>query len=83
MYDMLKRASKVEFSITIGTENELEQLQDCSIVTATYKVGNDPMGSFGIIGPTRMNYSKVLSVFDYMTRSLNDILSNLIEEDKR
>lgn len=82
LYNMLKRASKVEFSITIGSENELAPLQDCSVVTATYRVGDTPMGSFGIIGPTRMNYGKVLSVFDYMTRSLNEILTNLIEEDK-
>jgi heat-inducible transcriptional repressor len=75
LYDMLKRASKLEFSITIGNENEDEMFKDCSIVTATYQVGDEPLGSFGIIGPTRMNYGKVISVLEYMRRSLSEVLS--------
>lgn len=82
LYGMLKRARKLEFSITIGTENELEPLQDCSVVTATYRVGDLPMGSFGVIGPTRMNYGKVVSVLEFMRRSLSEVLSNYIEEDE-
>lgn len=82
LYGMLKRASQVEFCITIGTENDLEPLQDCSVVTATYRIGDLPMGSFGVIGPTRMNYSKVVSVLEFMRRSLSEVLSNYIEEDK-
>ena len=75
LYDMLKRASKLEFSITIGNENQDETFKDCSIVTATYQIGDEPLGSFGIIGPTRMNYSKVISVLEYMRRSLSEMLS--------
>ncbi len=75
LYDMLKRASKLAFSITIGNENEDEMFKDCSIVTATYRIGDEPLGSFGIIGPTRMNYSKVISVLEYMRMSLSQMLS--------
>ncbi|MCE5189645.1 MAG: heat-inducible transcriptional repressor HrcA [Eubacteriales bacterium] len=81
IYDLLKRASKLEFSITIGNENEDETFKDCSIVTATYRVGDEPMGSFGIIGPTRMQYGKVISVLEFMRRSLSDILSNDLDDD--
>ncbi len=81
LYDLLKRASKLEFSITIGNENEDEMFKDCSIVTATYRVGEEPLGSFGIIGPTRMHYGKVISVLEFMRRSLSDILSNELEDD--
>lgn len=82
LYSMLQKASSLEFSITIGSENEHEQLQDCSVVTATYTVGGQQMGTFGIIGPTRMNYGKVISVLEYMRRSLGEVLTNYIEEDK-
>ena len=75
LYEMLNRASKLEFSITIGNENQDEMFKDCSIVTATYQIGDEPLGSFGIIGPTRMNYSKVISVLEYMRRSLSEMLS--------
>lgn len=82
LYQMLKKASRLEFSVTIGGENENELLKDCSVVTATYKVGGEPMGSFGIIGPTRMQYGKVLSVLEFMRMSLGEILGNFIEEEK-
>ena len=83
LYNMLTKASAMEFSITIGMENEHEQLKDCSIVTATYRIGDEPMGSIGVIGPTRMHYGKVLSVLEFMRRSLGDVLTNYMEEDRR
>lgn len=80
LYEMLKRASKLEFTITIGNENPDEMFKDCSIVTATYQIGEEPLGSFGIIGPTRMNYGKVISVLEYMRRSLSEMLTNDLDE---
>lgn len=79
LYELLKRASRLEFTITIGGENESELLKDCSVVTATYRIGEEPMGSFGIIGPTRMHYGKVISVLEYMRRCLDEMLNNEIE----
>lgn len=82
LYNILKKASRLEFSISIGEENEPDQLKDCSVVTATYRVGNTPMGSFGIIGPTRMHYSRVLSILEYMQLSLSEALVGLLEQDR-
>ena len=81
LYRMLSNATRMEFSITIGSENESPEMKDCSVVTATYKIGDNPIGSLGIIGPTRMNYSKVLAILGYMGQSLSEMLTNLIEED--
>ena len=81
LYNMLRRPNTLEFSFTIGTENEDENLRDCSVVTATYRVGDGPAGTFGIIGPTRMQYGKVISVLEYMRKSLSEMLSDMIEED--
>ncbi len=80
LYGLLKKASAMEFTITIGSENEAEQLKDCSVVTATYRMGDQPMGSIGIIGPTRMNYSRVISVLEYMRKGLSEILTSYIGE---
>ena len=82
LYRMLRRASRMEFTITIGSENESEELRDCSVVTATYRVDDEPMGTFGIIGPTRMQYGKVLSVLEYMQKSFQEMLTNQLEEDQ-
>ena len=80
LFDFLKKNNGVEFTITIGAENEAESLRDCSVVTATYRSGNMPLGSFGIIGPTRMNYGKVVSVLEYIQECMKDILGNYIDE---
>lgn len=82
LYDLLKRARSVEFTVTIGSENEIEPLQDCSIVTATYRIDETPVGSFGVIGPTRMNYGKVISVLEYMSKGLSKVLSISKEEER-
>ena len=81
LYDMMKKATLLEFSVTIGQENEVKELQDLSVVTATYKVGGKSLGSFGVIGPTRMDYSKVISILGFVSQSLNSILSGFVEED--
>jgi len=81
LYDMMKKATRLEFSVTIGQENEVKELQDLSVVTATYKVGGKSLGSFGVIGPTRMDYSKVISILGFVSQSLNSILSGFVEED--
>lgn len=66
--------------VSIGSENPLEQLRDCSLITATYKLDGRTIGSVGVIGPTRMEYSKVLKIVDMMTRNLTDILGGLLKE---
>lgn len=81
LYQVLQKATKMEFSITIGEENEVTEMKDCSIVTATYRIGDKPAGSFGVIGPTRMNYSKVVAVLEYMGRSLSEVLTSM-QDDK-
>ena len=66
--------------VSIGSENPSEQLRDSSLITATYKLDGRTIGSVGVIGPTRMEYSKVLRLVDLMTNNLTDILSGLLKE---
>ena len=72
---LLGRDGGMEISIRIGPENQLPELNDCSIVTASYRVGDHSTGTLGIIGPTRMNYNRVISVLEFMGRALSDVLS--------
>jgi heat-inducible transcriptional repressor len=60
--------------ITIGSENPISEIQSCSLVTSNYKVGKIS-GTIGIIGPTRMPYSKLVSLVEYTARSLTEALS--------
>ncbi len=84
LYSMLNDATDLEFSISIGHENSHDEMKDCSVVTATYKIGDKKLGSFGVIGPTRMDYSKVVMILNHISKSLNHTLEGFIEskEDK-
>ena len=78
--DKLKQAvssgGDMELTIRIGPENELPELSDCSILTATYHAGDHSKGTIGIIGPTRMNYNRAISVIKYMGLALSELLSD-------
>jgi heat-inducible transcriptional repressor len=60
--------------ITIGSESSIAQIQDCSLVTSGYKAGK-LSGTIGIIGPTRMPYSRLISIVEYTAKSLTNALS--------
>ncbi len=64
-------------TVRIGKENKIEGMQDCSLITATYQVENRVIGTLGVLGPTRMEYSKVISVIEYLTGVLAETLKKV------
>lgn len=58
--------------ITIGTENEDDILNDCSLITATYHIDGRFVGKLGVIGPTRMKYGEITSVIEYLTDNISN-----------
>lgn len=70
--DMLNSGIAQDINVYIGDENEIEQLKDFSVVTFKHSVGDKDLGTIGIIGPKRMNYSKVISVMKYLSKKLNE-----------
>ena len=75
--DMLRKAfvnGNCPFEISIGDENDIDEIKNYSIVKATYNMNKKPVGSIGVIGPTRMNYSRVIGVLKCFTDILNDVL---------
>jgi len=82
LYRLLSTRTKWEFTITIGDENADLDLKDCSVVTAAYQVGNRPMGSLGVIGPTRMDYRRVVGVLGHIGAVLGEMMSSQLTEKK-
>ena len=72
MEDMLNSGFAQDINVYIGNENEKDELKDFSVVTFKHKVGNKDLGTIGIIGPKRMDYSKVISVMKYISKKLNE-----------
>ena len=65
-------------NIQIGKENKIEEMQDCSVITATYNLGGLVIGTIGIIGPTRMEYARVLAAMNYVRRKINEEIDRII-----
>jgi heat-inducible transcriptional repressor len=68
---------KDSYMIRIGQEITLEGLDDCSFITATYNMGDTVSGNIGVIGPKRMDYSRVISKMDFVKKKLNEELKKL------
>ena len=76
LYRLMNAQAGMKFTVTIGNENSVTNFSDMSIITAQYRVHDQGIGTFGIIGPTRMNYAKAFSVLDYVGKSLSKILTD-------
>ena len=63
--------------IKIGTENEFAELENTSMVTVNYKMGDKVVGRIGVIGPKRMNYAKVIASLDCISNQVDKILGEL------
>jgi len=71
MLDLLNTGFAKDINVYIGDENDNEQLKDFSVITFKHRYQNKDLGTIGIIGPKRMDYSKVISVMKYISKKLN------------
>lgn len=74
LVSLLSNRGEMEISVRIGPETGMEETKDCSIVTASYRMSDGRMNTIGLIGPTRMQYSRVLAVLGQVGRSLTELL---------
>ncbi len=65
-----------EVRITIGTENALPGIEDCTLITSRFSVDEATHGSLGILGPTRMEYARAISLVEYVAGLFSRILAN-------
>ena len=64
-----------EIKITIGPENLADELRDSSVMAVRYDAGGEMQGLIGVVGPTRMDYSKVAARLSYIANGLSRLLS--------
>ncbi len=63
-------------TVRIGAENPLEPIRSCTLVSATYQRGSVPVGSVGMLGPTRMVYENAIAIVDAAATYLSEALSH-------
>ena len=71
---LLENQGEMAFTVRIGPETGIPELRDCSLVTATYRLSDNTHGTIGVIGSTRMQYGRVLSILNAMGEQLGDLL---------
>ena len=74
MTDMEKSNQKL--NVSIGSENELKELQNLSIVSTACRVGDKTVGMLGIIGPKHMEYTRVMSLVNFIGDLLEASMKN-------
>lgn len=67
------QAENTGIQVYIGGENQNQNMQDCSVVTATYDLGDGMKGTIGIVGPRRMDYDKVVGTLKTIKTKLDDL----------
>ncbi|OPA78383.1 heat-inducible transcriptional repressor HrcA [Paenibacillus selenitireducens] len=75
---LLKMISSAQngIQVRIGTENNHQAINNCSLITATYTMDGEAMGTIGILGPTRMEYGKVIGLLDFLSKNMTAVLQH-------
>ncbi|GAF15342.1 heat-inducible transcription repressor HrcA [Bacillus sp. JCM 19046] len=79
LHQWLRTQQTDGLQVSIGQENQLEAFEACSIVTASYAINGQHVGTLGVIGPTRMEYRRMIKVVDSLSKDLSKLLSGLHE----
>ena len=70
--DLLQGGEDSGLKVTIGSENKFTGIQDCSMVQATYRLNGQIVGTMAVLGPTRMEYGKVISCLLYTSDAADE-----------
>ena len=69
-------SAKGDVQVVIGTENRNTSMQHCSLVSAPYRIGNgSAVGTLTVLGPTRIEYGRMISIVSYVARTLERMMS--------
>jgi heat-inducible transcriptional repressor len=68
-------------AVTVGLEDHIPGMGNWSLITSPYSLDNSTVGSLGILGPSRMEYEKAISLVDYVARLFGEILRSNLNQD--
>lgn len=66
--------------VTIGEENPVSEMRDCTVITCSYMFHDQVLGILGVVGPRRLPYPEIMSVVDETARHVTDALSRVRQE---
>ena len=76
--DIIRAISGIEknnsgVTVRIGKENTINAMKDCTMITVPYEDSNGEYGTIAVIGPTRMEYQKIIPLLEYIAKSIKKI----------
>ena len=71
--NLMDDSNETGIQVYIGDETPIQSMKDCSIITATYELGEGMKGTIGIIGPKRMDYDKAVGALKTLKNQLDDL----------
>lgn len=75
LLSLLEKVAKAEgIKVFIGSESEIQYMSDCTLIASPYEKDGQVLGSIGVIGPMRMNYSRVIPVVEFAANLVTKIL---------
>jgi heat-inducible transcriptional repressor len=78
--EIINRPKGKGVNVGIGSELDNDNIKDCSLVTATYCIGSREVGRIAIIGPTRMDYERVVAVLKYMAEYMSGLFDRIFKD---
>ena len=74
--------AKGDVQVVIGTENRTPSLQNCTLISAPYRIaGGSAVGTLSVLGPTRIEYARMISIVSYVARTLEKMMSSDISKN--
>lgn len=78
--DSLQDDNETGIQVYIGDESPIQTMKDCSVVTATYELGDGVKGTIGIVGPKRMDYANVMDSLKSLKAQLEQVVDNALPD---
>lgn len=60
-------------TVRIGTENEIKAMDNCTLITVPYQINDQEQGKIALLGPTRMEYQKIIPLLEYVAKIMGDL----------
>jgi heat-inducible transcriptional repressor len=83
LYEMIEADQIVEvlddgiketgLTVKIGSENEIKAMENCTLITVPYDTGVGEQGRIALLGPTRMEYQKIIPLLEYVAKMMSDL----------
>ncbi len=67
--------------VVIGSENRTPSLHNCTLISAPYQIGGSAIGTLSVLGPTRIEYARMISIVSYVAKTMEKMMSRNLSND--